>query len=140
MMGQMKVGKFGSDSIFCITGPVLAFEKNFRSLFFGNTWVFQKFRPFSWTKASSNRQICLHGGSWQWRKFAHKTSSKFYLVANENSSLIYQFYFVADENTRRWFTGSNFQLSVSLNQQLPYCFSSPWAICSDFWARISKIV
>ena len=52
MMGQMKVGKFGSDSIFCITGPVLAFEKNFRSLFFGNTWVFQNFKKSSWTNTS----------------------------------------------------------------------------------------
>ena len=49
MMGQMKVGKFGSGSIFCITDRELEFENFFKSFFFENIRLFQKFRPFSWT-------------------------------------------------------------------------------------------
>ena len=49
MMGQMKVGKFGSGSIFCITDRQLEFENFFKSIFFGNIRLFQKSKPFSWT-------------------------------------------------------------------------------------------
>ena len=49
MMGQMKVGKFGSGSIFCITDRELEFENFFKSIFFGNIRLFQKSKPFSWT-------------------------------------------------------------------------------------------
>ena len=42
MMGQMKVGKFGSGSIFCIADRELEFENLFKSIFFGEHQTFSK--------------------------------------------------------------------------------------------------
>ena len=52
MMGQKKVEKSIWKNYFNTAGPEIAFENFFRSIFFWNIRVFQKFKKFSWANTS----------------------------------------------------------------------------------------